>query len=291
MRNVSSSNRPLSPTLLLLAALTGGTSCYNPHIEEGAFLCGSGGTCPDGFHCVDMRCFKSGSPGDGGSDADPRTCSTPTTPTGACDPVCQSGCRAGEQCTNNAVSNLCRATTTPATELYGVCDSGKDICKPGLVCLPEFTEECGAHCYRFCREDQDCGNNSRCVGEVSDNTGKTLYKTCSPRGGNCNPTGTSPACSDNAPEDRKFPRFACYIVSPSHPDETVCECAGSIQEGRPCERTYECVPGNECVPVGGDVRCRRLCTPPLSPLPPVSCPALQNCRPFPQSGGKVGYCV
>jgi hypothetical protein len=179
----------------------------------------------------------------------------------------------------------------PSEPLYSACDPLQDTCRPGLVCLPEFTEACGSHCYRFCREDIDCGENSRCVGEVSDNTGRTLYKTCSPRGGTCNPTGTSPACSDGAPADRKFPDFACYIVSPEHANETVCECAGSIAEGKPCQRTYECVPGNECVPIGNDIRCRRLCTPPLSPLPPSPCPALQTCRAFPSSGGRIGFCV
>ena len=158
------------------------------------------------------------------------------------------------------------------------------------MCLPEFTENCGSHCYRFCREDADCGANSRCVGEVSDETGKALYRTCSPRGGNCNPTGTNPRCGDNAPADRTFPAFACYIVSPDNADETVCECAGTIAEGQRCERTYECAPGNECIPIGQDVKCRRLCTPPLSTLPMVACPTGQLCIAFPRGGGKVGYC-
>jgi hypothetical protein len=275
---------------LLLGAATGG--CYNPKIEDGAFLCGSGGTCPEGFSCVGMRCFKSAANApDGGGESDARQCSVPTGSTGACDPVCQTGCRMAEQCTNNGASNMCKVTPTPNEGLYNSCDPFQDACRPGLVCLPEFTDACGSHCYRFCREDIDCGENSRCVGEVADQSGRTLYKTCSPRGGNCNPTGTSPACSDSAPADRTLPNFACYIVSPEHPNESVCECAGSVAEGKACTRTYECVPGNECVPVGNDVRCRRLCTPPQSPLPPVACPTLQTCRAFPNSGGRIGFCV
>jgi hypothetical protein len=270
--------------------------CYNPNIEEGAFLCGAGNSCPDGFKCVDMRCFKSGSPGDGGptdtgGGTDTRQCSPP--PAGGspvCDPVCQTGCPAANQCSNNGSTNLCRPASNPGAALYDTCDPIQDSCRMGLVCLPEFTpEQCGAHCYRFCRADVDCGDGSRCVGEVADETGKPLYKTCSPRGGNCNPTGTNPRCADGAPADRRFPAFACYIVSPNHADETVCECAGDIPEGQPCERTYECVPGNECVPLGQDVRCRRLCTPVLSTLPMVACPVGQTCVAFPDTR-KVGYC-
>jgi hypothetical protein len=42
------------------------------------------------------------------------------------------------------------------------------------------------------------------------------------------------------------PAFGCYILSHMHPDETVCECAGLLTEGAPCEREYQCVPGLEC---------------------------------------------
>jgi hypothetical protein len=270
-------------------------ACYNPKIEEGAFLCGNDGTCPEGFKCLDLRCFKSGTPTDGGppGDAAPdsRQCSPPTGSTGACDPVCQSGCRMGEQCSNNGSGNECRAMNTPGDSLYDSCDSIQDSCRQGLVCLPEFNpDQCGAHCYRYCRADLDCPEGSRCVGEVSDGAGNPLYKTCTPRGGTCNPTGSNPRCTDNAPADRSFPAFACYIVSPEFPDETVCECAGTVPEGQRCERTYECVPGNECIPVGTDIRCRRLCTPLLSPLmPTVTCPTGQACIAFPGTR-KVGYC-
>jgi hypothetical protein len=269
-------------------------SCYNPKIEEGAFLCDSDGSCPAGFRCIDMRCFKSGSPGDGGSTDtgnDARTCSPPSGPTGDCDPVCQTGCQTGQQCSNAGISNMCRAASVPGEALYAACDSLRDTCRAGLVCLPEFIpEKCGSHCYRFCREHSDCGEGSRCVGDVSDETGKRLYKTCSPRGNNCNPTGTTPRCPDNQQQaDRRFPAFACYMVSPDFPDESVCECAGTIPEGQPCERTYECAPGSECIPINQDVRCRRLCTPPLSPLPPAACPIGQTCIPFPETR-RVGFC-
>jgi hypothetical protein len=284
------------PALGLVTLLTLG--CYNPKIEDGAFLCGSGNECPEGFSCIDMRCYKAGSPGDGGASdtgggTDARQCTPASGSTGACDPVCQTGCRPVEQqCSNNGSSNLCRAATPNGEQLYGACDPIQDACRPGLVCLPEFTPEtCGAHCYRFCRQDEDCGQNSRCVGEVSDAGGKSLYKTCSPRGFNCNPTGTNARCGDGAPPDRRFPAFGCYIVSPQYPDETVCECAGILAVGDKCERTYECVPGAECIPLSPtDVKCRRLCTPPLSPTQPVvACDLGQTCVPFARSN-KIGFC-
>ena len=135
--------------------------------------------------------------------------------------------------------------------------------------------------------------NSFCVGQVSDASSNPLYKTCSPRGGNCNPTGTSPRCADNAPADRRSPAFACYIVSPDHADETVCECAGTVPEGQRVRADLRVRPGQRVHPRSApDVRCRRLCTPLLSPLTPVvhMRPGTQSCRAFPGTR-RVGYCL
>jgi hypothetical protein len=290
---------PLSVLALALAALTV-LHCYNPSIDEGAFLCGTDGICPAGFTCANMRCWKgsppdgSASPGDSGSGLDARpVCSPPPAASGVCDPVCQTGCPgAADKCTNTGGVNMCKPVSLPGDMLYDTCDQLQDNCGKRLVCLEEFVPDTcgGAHCYEFCRQDVDCGENSRCVGEVQDSSGRSLYKTCSPRGGNCNPTGTTPRCAASAPADRQFPAFACYIVSPAHADESVCECAGTIPEGQVCERTYECVPGNECIPMGRDVRCRRLCTPLGSPLlPPVTCPGLQTCQTM-LGARRVGFC-
>ena len=37
-----------------------------------------------------------------------------------------------------------------------MCDQAKDSCRPGFICLEELGNrpDCGAHCYRLCRNDQ-----------------------------------------------------------------------------------------------------------------------------------------
>lgn len=254
-------------------------SCYNPKIDEGAFLCGPGGVCPSGQTCASNgRCYKdtSGVVGGAGgtsgvtSDGPPVSgdaggcqlaCSPATSPTGACDPVCQSGCACGSQkCTNiSGMGNVCQVTTAAPTPAYASCDPQFDACLAGYACLGEFEDVCGAHCYRFCRIDSDCGGTSRCTGEADDN-GVFAYKVCGPPIEACDPTGLLPHCTTGQTADRTFPNFACYVLANDHPDEAVCECAGSVAEGQPCTREYECKPGNQCVPNGGESRCRRLCT-------------------------------
>jgi hypothetical protein len=278
--------------LATLSALVGG--CYKPDIPDGKFLCGTGQSCPDGFQCVGSHCFKN-QPGDAAGDTggtcmrQELLCSASPGPSGACDPVCQSGCACGEKCVNPGAGNICTATTMPVQLLYDSCDPGADRCRPGAVCLPEFQPRCGAHCYRFCRADSDCEPNARCTGEAQDDAGNLLYKVCSAEIAPCNPTGPAPTCGPGARADRRAPAFGCYILSHMHPDETVCECAGVLPEGSPCEREYQCVPGNECLKVGTDTRCRRLCTIEGGVLASVACAPGEKCMPFPNAR-KFGYC-
>jgi hypothetical protein len=287
--------RAAAVTLGLAALLAVG--CYKPEIPEGAFLCGAEKSCPDGFQCVGSRCFKNKPSGDAGDDAggscmrQELECSASPGPSGACDPVCQSGCACGEKCVNPGAGNQCTPTLMPVQLNYDSCNPATDRCRPGSVCLPEFQDRCGAHCYRFCRVDTDCGMNARCTGEAQDPAGNPLYRVCSAKIEPCNPTGVAPACGPGAGADRLAPAFGCYILSHMHPDETVCECAGLLPEGAPCEREYQCVPGLECLKVGGETRCRKLCT--LEGggvLPPVVCPLGQRCMPF-MNARKYGFCA
>jgi hypothetical protein len=283
-------------TLVLGLSALLAVGCYKPEIPDGAFVCGTGNTCPDGFQCSGSRCYKNKPSEDVAGDSNmcqrqELECSASPGPSGACDPVCQSGCACGEKCVNPGNGNRCAPITMPVQLNYDSCDPGADRCRPGAVCLPEFQARCGAHCYRFCRVDSDCGASARCTGEAQDDAGNPLYKVCSAKIEPCNPTGLTPTCGPGAGADRRAPAFGCYILSHLHPDETVCECAGLLPEGSPCEREYQCVPGNECLKLGTETRCRKLCTLEGSGvLPPVVCPLGQKCLNFPNAR-KFGYCA
>jgi hypothetical protein len=286
-----------SSIVLGLAALLA-VGCYKPDIPDGAFLCGVSQSCPDGFQCVGTKCYRNPPSGDASSDTggtcqrQELECSASMGASGACDPVCQSGCACGEKCVNPGGGNKCAPITMPIRGHYESCDPVNDRCRPGDVCLPEFRPVCGSHCYRFCRVDSDCGMIARCTGEAQDDAGNLLYKVCSAKieQPGCNPTGAAP-CGLSAGPDRQGPAFGCYMLSHEHSDETVCECAGTQPEGAACEREYQCVPGNECLKIGTETKCRKLCTAEGGGvLPPVLCGIGQRCIPFP-SGRKHGYCM
>jgi hypothetical protein len=297
------SRQAIGDRLWPLAAVVLLVGCYNPKIGEGAFVCGPGGSCPSGFSCQEGRCYKgTATIGDGGADSPgtdgpagcvgPLPCTPPPTPvTGQCDPVCQTGCACNQRCTNPGSGNVCQGAGGANRMLYESCDPSRDACRPGAVCLPEFQDRCGAHCYRFCRIDSDCPAMSRCKGEAHDEQNNLLYKVCSPRIEGCDPTGSNPRCELAGNAERPWPAFACYMLSVDAPESSVCECAGTLPEGAECDREYSCVPGSECVPVGSEKpRCRRLCTVSGIVVNPVACPAGQTCTAFP-GARRLGYCL
>jgi hypothetical protein len=53
-------------TLVLGLSALLAVGCYKPEIPDGAFVCGTGNTCPDGFQCSGSRCYKN-KPSDGRS--------------------------------------------------------------------------------------------------------------------------------------------------------------------------------------------------------------------------------
>jgi hypothetical protein len=205
--------------------------------------------------------------------------------------VCQTGCGCNQRCTNPGSGNICEAAAPATLALYDTCNPDGDTCRAGAVCLPEFQDRCGAHCYRFCRIDSDCPPQSRCKGEAHDDQGTLLYKICSPRIEECDPTGATPRCAPGNSADRRWPDFACYMLSVSNPDERVCECAGTLAEGVECSQEYSCIPGTECIPLAGDrARCRRLCTVAGVVVNPTPCAVSQRCVPLPGSQ-RLGFCA
>jgi hypothetical protein len=287
--------------------------CYNPVIGEGDFLCGPGDSCPVGWRCEpsNKRCHRMLTT-DAASMSDRPVQSTDTAPqvdtapmtcnrglscsagaaAGAvCDPVCQSGCSCDKKCTFTGSQVTCATTPSGAKQANEECNPNNDNCAPGLLCTAENEPACGAHCYRACRVDADCGANARCTDALGDATGtRELSRICSPRIEMCNPVGLQAACANAGPSNRPFPTFACYLLDHTVDESVVCRCAGTIDAGMPCSARGSCKPGLECLAgLGADaaLRCRRLCS--LAGAG-VGCQLGNVCRPIGAST-RVGACL
>jgi hypothetical protein len=281
---------PRTRSLLLCAAacLAAGwiaAGCYNPKIDEGSFFCGDGGVCPDGFGCDHGRCYKNTS-----ADVDAGLCVPPSSSAGACDPVCQTGCKSNQQCLPVAPKPSCTDVKTTPKAVHASCGPS-DLCTAGSLCVPDRGDNaaCGSHCFRLCYKHEDCGASSRCLDGVTIGGTGLSYGLCSSEIETCNPLG---AAECGRRDVRPTPPFACYVLSIDEPDLTVCECAGTIDEGQACQSMHDCKPGLECIAKGAESICRQLCTPDGSNLPVLTCHnPLLRCRKFDNGHGRHGYCM
>jgi hypothetical protein len=218
-------------------------------------------------------------------------CAPPANRT-TCDPVCQSGCACGERCKLASGMPTCSAEGPSFVAQYDSCDPKDDRCSPGTICLQESPDHpaCGAHCYRHCRSDADCGSNAKCTIEVQFGNSLTTSKVCSPPADACNPFGPARCSLSTA---RPYPTFGCYVMSATYPDTAICDCAGTTPVGQACTYEHECEPGAECVLFGTARLCRKVCKvglPAGSPVAVGGCPlAAPTCTPFPGSS-QFGYC-
>jgi hypothetical protein len=268
--------------LLLLA------TCYRPEIKDARLQCSPDGQCPGNFKCQNGVCVYQ-DPSTGGG-----TCSNPEAPYGpfenckmetaagaVCDPVCQSGCGCKQRCTVTLTQGAqCVKQVAPFDSSYQRCDTNKDRCEPGQICLGPAAEiqndECGGRCYRFCRIDTDCKGSGQCNVELAQNAGVPAYKVCSPPPEMCSPLGAG-TCKDTS----QFPSgsYGCYLLG----TQTICDCAGTRQPDATCDSEQDlhtCIPGYECI-MG---KCRRLCT----AITAISlCGSGQMCK---QWNSRFGYC-
>lgn len=306
----------------LVIGVAVGPGCYNPSIEDGALACSADFKCPTNFACgPDGKCRRPGAPiggaggvggtsgidggagvggggmGGGGMGGVDGMCPAPYGPfpscmamsRGSCDPVCQAGCKCNERCNLDPQGVAqCGKQAPPFAGPNDRCDPKADTCRPGLICLSESNPAaCQAHCYRFCRADGDCLGNAKCTTEIILGDMATGNKVCSPPPEGCNPWGPA-ACTNRAANPS--PTFACYVLSARFSDIAVCDCAGTKKLNETCDFEHECEPGHECVKLGTQALCRRVCS--LAATGGVlmgGCPVGQVCTAFPSST-KYGYC-
>lgn len=281
---------------LWLAAAVGTLgACYAPKIPNGQLPCSAGATreCPGGFTCKEGACWADGTGpstggttggsggsggGTGGGTANlcsgiPQDHVCEPDNRGACDPVCQTGCGPNQRCTMGTSGPACVALPSAPNCVNAACGAA-DTCARGTICLGELQAACGAHCYRFCRDDDDCLPNARCT--VGAGEGSAAFTACSPPIESCNPVSPGARCAQ-----KPAGTFGCYILSLAHPDLAVCDCAGTLVPGQACGGEHQCIPGSECI----NGVCRRLCD--MSGV--INCVGGTTCQQIPGST-KYGFC-
>jgi len=274
--------------------------CYRPSIVDGSdgggLLCAvEPDLCPEGFSCVLGRCWRGqwdagttpngGTAPDVGDSADlnpdgsaelapPGGACVPDTTlpvtgchpqTGlACDPVCQTGCCAGQKCSTVSPSGVLstlvgklgcvpfdkrRAAGEPCSPKY--LDSGErsDDCLAGLVCI---MGDVIPLCFPLCRRDDDCPGGSVCEVRATEPTRGFLASVCSLPRATCDPIALTGCLAGRT----------CYLtgLDPVAGDTTICDIVGSDRTNGACAASHECLPGYTCPTVGpGAMHCRRIC--------------------------------
>jgi hypothetical protein len=300
-----------------LAAFAVGAGCYNPSITTGGFKCSSEFVkeCPDGFSCVNGRCWKGGIVLDGGvvdmrveapldtppadkpvgtdaieagPDKVEATCSIKpvagcTPGAGTCDPLCQTGCDGCTQkCSVNTAGALtCNVPSSPSWAMEG--EQCEQVSAGSAMqtdeCAPGLVcvdRNCKRECAKLCRTNADCPD-STCTADYA-----TGWKVCDLKATDCNPV------KQMAPNPCPLPAQGCYL-SPTVTDRRVCDCPGlSLPEGRICKLSRDCLPGMACVDATGtgDFRCRIVCS--LTGAT-SGCTGTQNCQAL-NGSTKYGFC-
>jgi len=179
-----------------------------------------------------------------------------TTP--ACNPILQTGCEEGQNCTfsGSAKTPACAAGGTIA---YGEECGGQDACELG-VCLS--LNDTGYRCYKFCQTVAHCEGDAQCL-SLTD----TPYKVCE--------IGDIYTHCDLLLQDCEGGK-GCYPIATE--PQPVCLPAGSATAGEACSDAAGCIGGNICI----NQRCKRVCDPsendPCGNFTPCS------------SYGTAGYC-
>ena len=207
-----------------------------------ALMCGACGGSSDGTQPV-AQAPDALSGGDGagsgtaGSDAAAGGCAKEV-PGARCNPYCQTGCAADQQCTFNFDEFACTSVGKKAAG--DDCGASKE-CAKGQACfaLNGGTQVCQA----FCIGDADCAAGMKCNVTVS-LTGGVSATICGKPGTTCDPTAST-ACAAGQ---------ACYMVGGGVWE---CRTAGTEVAGTRCigKPAGFCAAGLQCL-----VDCRAVCT-------------------------------
>lgn len=184
-----------------------------------------------------------------------------------CNPVTNTGCEAGENCSvGDAEDNL---YCLPAGDIapFGDCSDDPSACSRGL-CLGTETE---ATCMLFCDQNSDCPDNRPCnIGlQGSD------FTFCGDIPVSCN------VLTQDCPGGE-----ACYIISQA--GDTDCSPSNGKATGATCGFLNDCAAGNLCLGSGASGTCTKVCD---TAANPSTCPQGQTCQGLGIAGSTLGACA
>jgi len=168
-----------------------------------------------------------------------------------CDPIHQTGCRAGEKCdiAGTGTFGCVPDGTLGDFRLCGDKDKPND-CAAGFTCSQTFSP--ANRCTRICSElEPSCQRNEKCMTEHMTQDGKQ-YLTCT----------THEACNPIL-DDCVQPNMHCTYLAVAN--LSVCKIAGTVADGATCQLrssdAQDCMAGSACLQVGagGTFKCVRMC--------------------------------
>jgi|HubBroStandDraft_6_1064221.scaffolds.fasta_scaffold75301_2 hypothetical protein len=238
-------------------------ACYRPNIAQGGLRCTDGGLCPDGFTCrSNGRCYEGDAEPESICDFPPPAskagCSSTSTASQACDPVCQTGCACGF-CGVTSGAIKCLSLAEGTKDVGAICNpQSQSDCKPGLFCRAECQTTTVGRCYQFCVSSNDCTAPSLCNASSPDSP----LSLCSLPSQQCDPIALT-GC-ESTPS-----ALACYAEN----NAQACECPGTIAAGIKCAFASQCVPGYTCISLTAtaDPTCQKVCLSASDCTPPATC--------------------
>jgi hypothetical protein len=209
---------------------------------------------------------------------------------GPCDPLCQTGCEAGQACVAGSTgpgaptSSACQPA---GTAMEGDTCSGMAACAAGLNCIVTAQGQMMGECAQFCRVG---GGEPSCMDGTC-----VVFDQNLPTLGVCQPSCTG------------FPNDTCDAGQQCYPADqmggTVCGTPGATAIGGQCTNLNECVAGSICFngtcvsqcdtanpTCGQGEACTTItpgfagCVASCTTFPNDDCPAGQMCYPTPEGG-------
>lgn len=212
--------------LFLLSLCT--VSCFNPSYDDGGFVCVPGGSCPQGYSCLQGHCWNDNGPGPalvvldaGVPDATPDAGMDSTSPPEVA-PVLR---QLGETCDPRNAGTALRS----------------DNCAAGLTCIDGNSQSL---CFKRCVADAECGQAS--CEERSPEPNALPVRVCGLAPTTCSPTNVG-SCANQR---------ICYISGAL----TICEISSGDNIRMACTYSRECFPGYTCATGVGAGYCRQACS-------------------------------